>query len=69
MDYLTGWHSGGSIGSEKKALSMDYLDRLVWKEPVDYLAIVRHQHGRCQSVQVHALGAQHEGEVCRHEPW
>ena len=52
MDYLTGWHSGSSIGSDKKALSMDYLDRLVWKEPVDYLAIVRHQHGVVDAVKV-----------------
>ena len=52
MDYLTGWHSGGAIGREDKALAMDFLDRQVWKEPVDYLAIVRHQHGVVDAVKV-----------------
>ena len=52
MDYTTGWSTGTSIGSSGKALSMDFLDRQVWKEPADYIAIVRHQHGVVDAVKV-----------------
>ena len=55
MGYSTGWADDDSIGSDDKALTMDYLNRFVWTEPADYIAIVRHQHGVVDAVKVFAF--------------
>ena len=52
MHYSEGWHNGTQIGTNATALSMDYLDHYVWKEPADYIAIVRHQHGVVDALKV-----------------
>ena len=52
MGYATGWAQGNAIGSEATALTMDYLSHWVWKEPADYIAIVRHHHGEVDAVKV-----------------
>ena len=52
MDYTTGWSTGTFIGSKENALGMDFLDSQVWKEPADFIAIVRHQHGVVDAVKV-----------------
>ncbi|KAL5257029.1 hypothetical protein ACHWQZ_G012077 [Mnemiopsis leidyi] len=52
MDFTTGWSTGTSIGSAENALRMDFLDSQVWKEPADFIAIVRHQHGVVDAVKV-----------------
>ena len=52
MDYTTGWSTGTFIGSTENALSRDFLDSQVWKEPADFVAIVRHQHGVVDAVKM-----------------
>lgn len=52
MGYATGWATGDQIGSEAAALSMDYLNKNVWKEPANYIAIARHNHGELVAVKV-----------------
>ena len=52
MGYATGWAVGNAIGSDDTALTMDYLNHWVWKEPADYIAIVRHQGGVVDAVKV-----------------
>jgi len=52
MGYATGWATGAQIGSDDTALSMDYLNRNVWKEPANYIAIARHNHGELTAVKV-----------------
>ena len=47
-----GWDQGTAIGSDENALSMDYLSHWVWREPADYIAIVRHQHREVEAVKV-----------------
>jgi len=52
MDYTTGWASSQSIGMNSEALLKDYLNELVWKDPANLLAIVRHQEGVVDAVKV-----------------
>ena len=43
MDYTTGWADDFNIGSKSTAFTEDYLNREVWKMPINNIAIVRHQ--------------------------
>jgi len=52
MDYITGWADDAFVGTYSKALKEDYLNPLVWKHPVTYIAIVRHQQGEVDAVKV-----------------
>jgi len=52
MDYTTGWVDGVFIGTYAEALKKDYLNRLVWRHPVSYIALVRHQAGEVDAVKV-----------------
>ena len=52
MLYNTGWHTGETIGTPETALSRDFLDSAVWREPADYIAIARHQNGILDAVKV-----------------
>lgn len=52
MNYLTGWHTGENIGTPATALSRDFLNSLVWREPASYIAIARHQQGTLDAVKV-----------------
>lgn len=52
MDYTTGWVDDVFIGTYSEALRKDYLDRTVWRHPVSYIALVRHQEGEVDAVKV-----------------
>ena len=52
MDYTTGWVDDEFIGTYAEALSQDFLNRVVWRHPVNYIAIVRHQAGEVDAVKV-----------------
>jgi len=52
MDYVTGWAEDVFIGTYSEALTKDYLNRIVWKRPVNYIAVVRHQQGWIDAVKV-----------------
>jgi len=52
MDYTTGWASGGTIGNSREALTKDYMNELVWNDPANMIAIVRHQVGIVDAVKV-----------------
>lgn len=52
MDYLTGWADDAFIGTYNEALAEDYLNPVVWRHPVNYIAIVRHQRGWVDAVKV-----------------
>ena len=52
MGYATGWTEDIFIGTYTEALTKDYLNRVVWKHPVSYIAIVRHQSGEIDAVKV-----------------
>lgn len=52
MDYTTGWADDVFIGTYTEALTKDYLNREVWRLPVRYIAIVRHQQGEVDAVKV-----------------
>ena len=52
MDYTTGWAQGSFIGTYTEALNKDYLNRVIWRHPVNYIAIVRHQDGEVDAVKV-----------------
>ena len=52
MDYVTGWTDDKFIGTYAEALKKDYLNRLVWRRPVSYMALVRHQAGEVDAVKV-----------------
>jgi len=52
MDYTTGWAEDAFIGTYRKALTEDYLNPMVWKHHVNYIAIVRHQQGYIDAVKV-----------------
>ena len=52
MDYTTGWVDDEFIGTYAEALSKDFLNRVVWRHPVNYIAIVRHQAGEVDAVKV-----------------
>jgi len=52
MDYLTGWTKDAFIGTYSEALKKDYLNPVVWRHPVNYIAIVRHQQGEVDAVKV-----------------
>ena len=52
MDYTTGWSDDSFIGTYKEALKKDYLNREVWRLPVRYIALVRHQEGEVDAVKV-----------------
>ena len=44
MDFTTGWDDGDDIGNTDTALTKDYLNKVVWNMPVNYVGIVRHQN-------------------------
>ena len=52
MDYTTGWVDDFFIGTYAEALTKDYLNRRIWRQPVNYIAIVRHQAGEVDAVKV-----------------
>ena len=52
MGYATGWAQDIFIGTYTEALTKDYLNRVVWKHPISYIAIVRHQEGEIDAVKV-----------------
>ena len=52
MDYTTGWSDDAFIGTYKEALTKDYLNKEVWRLPVRYIALVRHQEGEVDAVKV-----------------
>jgi len=52
MGYDEGWAGDSDIGDEDNALLKDYLNQTVWKMPVKYIAIVRHQRGLLDAVKV-----------------
>ena len=52
MGYDEGWADDDDIGDEENALLKDYLNQTVWKMPVKYIAIVRHQRGLLDAVKV-----------------
>ena len=52
MDFTTGWSDDIFIGTYAEALTKDYLNRLVWRYPVNYIAVVRHQTGEVDAVKV-----------------
>ena len=52
MDYTTGWATDSFIGSYSTALTKDYLNPVIWRHPVRYIAIVRHQQGEVDAVKV-----------------
>ena len=52
MDYTTGWIDDVFIGTYSQALTKDFLDRVVWKHAVNYIALVRHQKGEVDAVKV-----------------
>merc|ERR1719419_1537707 len=52
MDYTTGWASGGTIGNTREALTKDYMNEVVWNDPANMIAIVRHQVGIVDAVKV-----------------
>jgi hypothetical protein len=52
MDYTTGWADDAFIGTYKEALTKDYVNRGVWRHPVRYIALVRHQLGEVDAVKV-----------------
>jgi len=52
MDFTTGWADDVFIGTYADALKKDYLNRVVWRHPVNYIAIVRHQAGEVDAVKV-----------------
>ena len=52
MDYCTGWHVDSFIGSEENAFYKDYKNKYVWKEPANYIAILRHHNGIADAVKV-----------------
>lgn len=52
MDYTTGWAKDSFIGTYGEALTKDYLNPKVWKHPVEYIAVVRHQQGWIDAVKV-----------------
>merc|ERR1719232_349269 len=52
MDYTVGWAEDKFIGTYTDALSKDYLNRVVWGQPVSYIAIARHQGGEVDAVKV-----------------
>ena len=39
MDFTTGWVDDVFIGTYADSLTKDYLNRLVWRHPVSYIAI------------------------------
>ena len=52
MDYTTGWAEGSFIGTYTDALTKDYLNSVIWRHPVSYITIVRHQAGEIDAVKV-----------------
>ena len=52
MDYTTGWVDDVFIGTYADALKKDYLNRMIWRHPVNYIALVRHQDGEVDAVKV-----------------
>ena len=52
MSYTVGWTDDVFIGTHAQALTKDYLNRLVWRHPVSYIAIVRHHAGEVDAVKV-----------------
>jgi len=52
MDYTTGWTDEVFIGNYAEALKKDYLNYFVWRHPVSFIAIVRHQNGEVDAVKV-----------------
>jgi len=52
MDYTTGWAKDAFIGTYSEALKNDYLNPVVWRHNVNYIAIVRHQQGWVDAVKV-----------------
>jgi len=52
MDYYTGWDDDVFIGDYADALKKDYLNYFVWRYPVSFIAIVRHQKGEVDAVKV-----------------
>jgi len=52
MGYATGWAQDVFIGTYTDALTKDYLNRVIWRHPVSYIAIVRHQAGEVDAVKV-----------------
>jgi len=52
MDYTTGWIDDVFIGHYAEALEKDYLDYFVWRHPVSFIAIVRHQNREVDAVKV-----------------
>jgi len=52
MDYTTGWIDDVFLGTYTDALTKDYLNRLVWRHPANFIAIVRHQEGLVDAVKV-----------------
>ena len=52
MGYATGWTEDIFIGTYADALKKDYLNRMIWRHPVNYIALVRHQDGVVDAVKV-----------------
>ena len=52
MGYVNGWTEDRFIGTYAEALTKDYLNRMVWNQPVQYIAIARHQAGEVDAVKV-----------------
>ena len=52
MDYTTGWTDDRFIGTYSEALNKDYLNRFIWRQPVNYIALVRHQGGEVDALKV-----------------
>ena len=55
MDYVTGWTEDKFIGTYADALTKDYLNRVIWRHPVNYMTLVRHQGGEVDAVKVFRL--------------
>ena len=52
MDYTTGWTDDRFIGTYSEALNKDYLNSFIWRHPVNYIALVRHQGGEVDALKV-----------------
>ena len=41
------WSKGSNVGILSQAFLADYLNNSIWKEPLNYLTITRHNNGKC----------------------
>jgi len=49
------WYQGSDLGGADSAYSADYLSASAWSDPVGFVAIVRHQNGKCEAVKAWEL--------------